>query len=100
MFQFYGTSSTFSSGSVDLSHGWFNEVVNVCEQVDVVCGDHLLDHYQSLGDIQNSVGEKELQVNHTLNQLVPGSGPGLTLTVSAQDGLLVLHFGLVLPPQA
>ncbi|XP_070696614.1 polycomb group RING finger protein 6 [Pempheris klunzingeri] len=45
-------------------------------QVDVVCGDHLLDHYQSLKDIQNSVGEEALQ-----------------------DGLLVLHFGLVLPPQ-
>lgn len=43
-------------------------------QVDVVCGDHLLDHYQSLKDIQRSVGEEALQ-----------------------DGLLVLHFGLVLP---
>lgn len=43
-------------------------------QVDVVCGDHLLDHYQSLKDIQSSVGEDALQ-----------------------DGLLVLHFGLVLP---
>ncbi|XP_051815637.1 polycomb group RING finger protein 6 isoform X1 [Acanthochromis polyacanthus] len=46
-------------------------------QVDVVCGDHLLDHYQSLKDIQNSVGEDALQ-----------------------DGLLVLHFGLVLPSQS
>ncbi|XP_031735819.1 polycomb group RING finger protein 6 [Anarrhichthys ocellatus] len=46
-------------------------------QVDVVCGDHLLDHYQSLKDIQNSVGEEALQ-----------------------DGLLVLHFGLVLPSQS
>ncbi|KAF7219788.1 transcript variant X2 [Nothobranchius furzeri] len=43
-------------------------------QVDVVCGDHLLDHYQSLKDIQNSLGQDALQ-----------------------DGLLVLHFGLVLP---
>ncbi|XP_035462965.2 polycomb group RING finger protein 6 isoform X1 [Scophthalmus maximus] len=43
-------------------------------QVDVVCGDHLLDHYQSLKDVQSSVGEEALQ-----------------------DGLLVLHFGLVLP---
>ncbi|XP_047459740.1 polycomb group RING finger protein 6 [Mugil cephalus] len=43
-------------------------------QVDVVCGDHLLDHCQSLKDIQNDVGEEALQ-----------------------DGLLVLHFGLVLP---
>ncbi|CAN9500099.1 unnamed protein product [Ophioblennius macclurei] len=43
-------------------------------QVDVVCGDHLLDHYQSLKDIQSSVGEDAIQ-----------------------DGLLVLHFGLVLP---
>ncbi|XP_028323933.1 polycomb group RING finger protein 6 [Gouania willdenowi] len=43
-------------------------------QVDVVCGGHQLDHYQSLGDIQRSVGEDALQ-----------------------DGLLVLHFGLLLP---
>ncbi|XP_077438681.1 polycomb group RING finger protein 6 [Vanacampus margaritifer] len=42
-------------------------------QVDVVCGDHLLDQYQSLKDVQNSVGAEALQ-----------------------DGLLVLHFGLVL----
>lgn len=46
-------------------------------QVDVVCGDHLLDHYQSLKDIQSSVGTEALQ-----------------------DGLLVLHFGLVLPSQS
>lgn len=45
-------------------------------QVDVVCGDHLLDHYQSLKEVQNAVGEEALQ-----------------------DGLLVLHFGLVLPSQ-
>ncbi|XP_044071355.1 polycomb group RING finger protein 6 isoform X2 [Siniperca chuatsi] len=30
-------------------------------KVDVVCGDHLLDHYQSLKDIQNSVGDEALQ---------------------------------------
>lgn len=46
-------------------------------QVDVVCGDHLLDHYQSLKEVQNFVGEDALQ-----------------------DGLLVLHFGLVLPSQS
>lgn len=46
-------------------------------QVDVVCGDHLLDQYQSLKEIQNLVGEDALQ-----------------------DGLLVLHFGLVLPTQS
>ncbi|XP_029963451.1 polycomb group RING finger protein 6 [Salarias fasciatus] len=49
------------------------ELSSTC-QVDVVCGDHLLDHYQSLRDIQSSVGEDAMQ-----------------------DGLLVLHFGLVLP---
>lgn len=43
-------------------------------QVDMVCGDHLLDQYQSLKDIQSTVGEEALE-----------------------DGLLVLHFGLVLP---
>lgn len=52
------------------------ELSSMC-QVDVVCGDHLLDHYQSLKDIQNSVGEDALQ-----------------------DGLLVLHFGLVLPSES
>ncbi|KAL0964379.1 hypothetical protein UPYG_G00323020 [Umbra pygmaea] len=43
-------------------------------QVDVVCGDHLLDRYQSLREIQSSVGDNALQ-----------------------DGLLVLQFGIVLP---
>uniref|UniRef100_A0A8C8I8V3 RING-type domain-containing protein n=1 Tax=Oncorhynchus tshawytscha TaxID=74940 RepID=A0A8C8I8V3_ONCTS len=43
-------------------------------QVDVVCGDHLLDRYQSLREIQGSLGDDALQ-----------------------DGILVLHFGLVLP---
>ncbi|XP_072293269.1 polycomb group RING finger protein 6 [Eucyclogobius newberryi] len=43
-------------------------------QVDVVCGDHLLDQFQSLKEVQSAVGEDALQ-----------------------DGLLVLHFGLVLP---
>ncbi|KAF6714473.1 Polycomb group RING finger protein 6 [Oryzias melastigma] len=52
------------------------ELTSTC-QVDMVCGDHLLDHYQSLRDIQKSVGKEALQ-----------------------DGLLVLHFGLVLPSQS
>lgn len=43
-------------------------------QVDVVCGDHLLENFQSLKEIQSSLGDDALQ-----------------------DGLLVLHFGLVLP---
>ncbi|XP_076017086.1 polycomb group RING finger protein 6 [Genypterus blacodes] len=41
-------------------------------QVDVICGEHLLEQFQSLKDVQTSVGEEALQ-----------------------DGLLVLHFGLV-----
>lgn len=45
-------------------------------QVDVVCGDLLLDQYLSLKDIQKSVGAEAMH-----------------------DGLLVLHFGLVLPSQ-
>uniref|UniRef100_A0A3Q3WCA2 RING-type domain-containing protein n=1 Tax=Mola mola TaxID=94237 RepID=A0A3Q3WCA2_MOLML len=45
-------------------------------QVDVVCGDCLLDHYQSLKNILKSAGKEALQ-----------------------DGLLVLHFGLFLPSQ-
>lgn len=32
-------------------------------QVDMVCGDHLLDHYQSLKDIMKSVGKEALQVS-------------------------------------
>ncbi|KAM9318848.1 polycomb group RING finger protein 6 isoform 2-T2 [Pholidichthys leucotaenia] len=52
------------------------ELSSAC-QVDVVCGDHLLDHCQSLKDVQNSVGQDALE-----------------------DGLLVLHFGLVLPSQS
>ncbi|XP_048843658.1 polycomb group RING finger protein 6 [Brienomyrus brachyistius] len=50
--------------------------LNPACQVDVVCGDHLLDRYQSLREVQNVMGEGALQ-----------------------DGLLVLHFGLVQPPQ-
>ncbi|CAL8368429.1 unnamed protein product [Gadus morhua 'NCC'] len=46
-------------------------------QVDMVCGDHLLDHDQSLKQIQNTMGEE-----------------------AVQDGLLVLHFGLVLPNES
>ncbi|KAG7272464.1 hypothetical protein CRUP_031391 [Coryphaenoides rupestris] len=46
-------------------------------QVDMVCGDHLLDHDQSLKDIQDTIGEDAIQ-----------------------DGLLVLHFGLITLPSA
>ncbi|KAL4639980.1 polycomb group RING finger protein 6 isoform X1 [Arapaima gigas] len=52
------------------------ELNNSC-QVDVVCGDHILDRYQSLREVQNFMGEGALQ-----------------------DGLLVLHFGLVQSPRA
>ncbi|XP_018606269.1 polycomb group RING finger protein 6 isoform X2 [Scleropages formosus] len=52
------------------------ELNNSC-QVDVVCGDHILDRYQSLREVQNFMGESALQ-----------------------DGLLVLHFGLVQSPRA
>ncbi|XP_033885755.3 polycomb group RING finger protein 6-like isoform X4 [Acipenser ruthenus] len=44
-------------------------------QVDLVCGDHLLERYQSLREVQSTIGESAIQ-----------------------DGLLLLHFGLVLPP--
>ncbi|KAG5830927.1 hypothetical protein ANANG_G00298430, partial [Anguilla anguilla] len=44
-------------------------------QVDVVCGEQLLDGYQPLKEVLSSIGASALQ-----------------------DGLLVLHFGLVLPP--
>ncbi|KAM4703389.1 polycomb group RING finger protein 6 [Rhinophrynus dorsalis] len=44
-------------------------------QVDIVCGDHLLEHFQTLREILTVIGES-----------------------AVQDGLLVLHFGLVLSP--
>lgn len=49
------------------------ELSSTC-QVDIACGEHLLEHYQSLKDIRKSAGKGGLK-----------------------DGLLVLHFGLVLP---
>ncbi|XP_043912503.1 polycomb group RING finger protein 6 isoform X2 [Protopterus annectens] len=42
-------------------------------QVDIICGDHLLEHYQTLREIRNAIG-----------------------STAMQDGLLVLHYGLVL----
>ncbi|TWW78468.1 RING finger protein 6 Mel18 and Bmi1-like [Takifugu flavidus] len=45
-------------------------------QVDMACGEHLLDHCQSLKDIKKIAGKE-----------------------AYQDGLLVLHFALVLPSE-
>ncbi|XP_072533073.1 polycomb group RING finger protein 6 [Salminus brasiliensis] len=45
-------------------------------QVDVVCGEHLLEQYQSLREVKSTMGANALQ-----------------------DGMLVLQFGLVLPGQ-
>ncbi|KAM6443437.1 polycomb group RING finger protein 6 [Liasis olivaceus] len=42
-------------------------------QVDIICGDHLLEHYQTLREIQHALGKS-----------------------AVQDGLLVLHYGLIL----
>ncbi|XP_069836329.1 polycomb group RING finger protein 6 isoform X2 [Dendropsophus ebraccatus] len=44
-------------------------------KVDIICGDHLLEHYQTLREILAEIGKS-----------------------AVQDGLLVLHFGLVLSP--
>lgn len=44
-------------------------------QVDIICGDHLLEHYQTLREIRQVIGES-----------------------AVQDGLLVLHYGLVVSP--
>ncbi|XP_019358296.1 PREDICTED: polycomb group RING finger protein 6 isoform X1 [Gavialis gangeticus] len=46
-------------------------------QVDIICGDHLLEHYQTLREIRRAIGDSAMQ-----------------------DGLLVLHYGLVASPQA
>ncbi|XP_063818031.1 polycomb group RING finger protein 6 isoform X2 [Pseudophryne corroboree] len=48
------------------------ELATTC-QVDIICGDHLLENYQTLRDILSAIGKSALQ-----------------------DGLLVLHYGLVL----
>ncbi|XP_077311413.1 polycomb group RING finger protein 6 [Lithobates pipiens] len=50
------------------------ELTAMC-QVDIICGDHLLEHYQTLREILSAIGKS-----------------------AVQDGLLVLHFGLVLSP--
>ncbi|CAH2322460.1 polycomb group RING finger 6 isoform X1 [Pelobates cultripes] len=47
--------------------------LNTACQVDIICGDHLLEHYQTLREILAALGDSAIQ-----------------------DGLLVLHFGLVL----
>ncbi|XP_018408915.1 PREDICTED: polycomb group RING finger protein 6 [Nanorana parkeri] len=52
------------------------ELTAMC-RVDIVCGDHMLEHYQTLREILTAIGKS-----------------------SIQDGLLVLHFGLVLSPLA
>lgn len=72
-------------------------------QVDVVCGDHLLDQYQALKDVQKSVGDEALQVSSTDFTKWRTRNPEwsvLLVSTSLQDGLLVLHFGLVLPSES
>ncbi|OBS69524.1 hypothetical protein A6R68_01961 [Neotoma lepida] len=44
-------------------------------QVDIICGDHLLERYQTLREIRRAIGDSAMQ-----------------------DGLLVLHYGLVVSP--
>ncbi|XP_060027382.1 polycomb group RING finger protein 6 isoform X3 [Erinaceus europaeus] len=44
-------------------------------QVDIICGDHLLERYQTLKEIRRAIGDAAMQ-----------------------DGLLVLHYGLVVSP--
>ncbi|OXB82385.1 UNVERIFIED_CONTAM: hypothetical protein H355_009310 [Colinus virginianus] len=51
--------------------------LNPACQVDIICGDHLLEHYQTLREIRQVIGES-----------------------AVQDGLLVLHYGLVVSPLA
>lgn len=46
-------------------------------QVDVVCGDHLLDQYQALKDVQKSVGDEALQVSPTDFTKWKRRGPGI-----------------------
>ncbi|XP_020823405.1 polycomb group RING finger protein 6 [Phascolarctos cinereus] len=49
--------------------------LNPACQVDIICGDHLLEQYQTLKEIRRAIGDGAMQ-----------------------DGLLVLHYGLVVSP--
>ncbi|XP_030058671.1 polycomb group RING finger protein 6 isoform X2 [Microcaecilia unicolor] len=50
------------------------ELNPIC-QVDIICGDHLLENYQTLREVHHAIGHSAMQ-----------------------DSLLVLHYGLVLSP--
>lgn len=66
----------------------------------MACGEHLLDHCQSLKDIKQTLGKEAIQVS-AAGRTWAGR-PSLDsppLSASLQDGLLVLHFALVLPSE-
>ncbi|XP_025925563.1 polycomb group RING finger protein 6 isoform X1 [Apteryx rowi] len=90
-------------------------------QVDIICGDHLLEHYQTLRDIRRAIGESAIQAWKTKStndkswlfsspfprpEIQRGewlSWPSDTTTTQGHlmdfiDGLLVLHYGLVVAP--
>ncbi|XP_016075334.1 PREDICTED: polycomb group RING finger protein 6 [Miniopterus natalensis] len=59
-------------------------------QVDIICGDHLLERYQTLREIRRAIGDAAMQANWSRADLMV-HGPNM-------DGLLVLHYGLVVSP--
>uniref|UniRef100_A0A8C5RXE0 Polycomb group RING finger protein 6 n=1 Tax=Laticauda laticaudata TaxID=8630 RepID=A0A8C5RXE0_LATLA len=80
-------------------------------QVDIICGDHLLEQYQTLREIQNALGKSAVQNTRQSLPQTPGLAhvppqpphcpkllPGLLATDEPQqkDGLLILHYGLIL----
>lgn len=72
----------------------------------MACGEHLLDHCQSLKDIKKIAGKEAFQVSttecfHILKGCLTSrrSLDAFLVSVPLQDGLLVLHFALVLPSE-
>lgn len=65
----------------------------------MACGEHLLDHCQALKDIKKIAGSEAIQVSAATLPHNPGSLDSPLLSSPLQDGLLVLHFALVLPSE-
>ena len=37
-------------------------MLSICPQVDIICGDHLLERYQTLREIRRAIGDAAMQV--------------------------------------
>lgn len=65
MFSLVSCWTDLKTSELEFSGGCSGKVFLCVLQVDVVCGDHLLDHFQSLKDVQKAVGDEALQVSST-----------------------------------